>query len=506
MFAPLDYNEVAEACKEMKLDMTIPSKEDFARQHLAEHHLVRFPVDRALMVDGGILDNKPFSHVTKSIERKPARHEVYRVVVFVEPDPEHTVDKPPAHFPHPLSVATKLFKLFRHEPIYDDLERLHDRNSTVNDILKLLEDNQEDARRAAHEAGKAACPELDWPPKPQDAKSWRAATNSYAARTTMSGYAGYVVLKTRRVARDLADLICQAFNYPPPSRQASFIRNLVPAWLEGKRLFLPPKYKEGEGYKLDDEQLAFLRAFDVSFDLRRLRTLTRSTIKAYGTDGRGALNSFKRTLASAIFAYETKRDDLRAAIHNSFGKGVLETAVDTAIENSEINNFIGEHEVALEKTLNNLSERFRNRGKDQNERIESALIKLPEENAKSIMESFVMFPFVDVIVFPLMTVAGVEDLIDIKVMRISPYDIENSGNTYSALGGAQLSGCAGFLDRDIRERDLHRGRLDGARRLLTLIKNAASDEGYDQEKNNKIKDICDTDLERIIKTIDGVSS
>ena len=100
-----------------------------------------------------------------------------------------------------------------------------------------------------------------------------------------------------------------------------------------------------------------------------------------------------------------------------------------------------------------------------------------------VMDAFVMFPFVDVVAFPLMTTAAVEDLIDIQEMRISPYDVEHSANNDAPLGGAALSGFAGFRDRDIREGDLRRGRLDGAQRLVTLIRNAAMDAGSSQEKN-----------------------
>ena len=91
-------------------------------------------------------------------------------------------------------------------------------------------------------------------------------------------------------------------------------------------------------------------------------------------------------------------------------------------------------------------------------------------------------------------------------MRISPYDVEHSANNDAPLGGAALSGFAGFRDRDIREGDLRRGRLDGAQRLVTLIRNAAMDAGNSQEKNKRIKEICATNLERIIKTIDDVAS
>ena len=106
------------------------------------------------MVDGGVLDNKPFTHVTRAIEHKPAEHEIYRVVAYVEPDPEaipeHSGD--PA-IPKPLQVAANLYGLFRHEPIHEDLCRLRDRNEKVADLKALLDANKEHARQAAIHAG-----------------------------------------------------------------------------------------------------------------------------------------------------------------------------------------------------------------------------------------------------------------------------------------------------------------------------------------------------------------
>src|SRR3546814_9600665 len=81
-FAPVSYSEVAEDFRLARPGESVPSLSDFARRHLREHMLSAFPSGQAWMIDGGVLDNKPFSHVARAIEDKPADHQVYRIVVY----------------------------------------------------------------------------------------------------------------------------------------------------------------------------------------------------------------------------------------------------------------------------------------------------------------------------------------------------------------------------------------------------------------------------------------
>src|SRR3546814_18526666 len=106
--APVSHSEVAEDCRLARPGESVPSLSDFARRHLREHMLSAFPSGQAWMIDGGVLDNKPFSHVARAIEDKPADHQVYRIVVYVEPDPETQIDLPPEEVPIPLAILKGL--------------------------------------------------------------------------------------------------------------------------------------------------------------------------------------------------------------------------------------------------------------------------------------------------------------------------------------------------------------------------------------------------------------
>src|SRR5690606_15593098 len=139
-FAPVSYDDLALDFHKARPDDAVPPAGEFYRRHLPEHRLARVPGEarsehgwsrHAWMIDGGLLDNRPFSYVADAIERKPADHEVFRIVMYVEPDPEPDLELSPPDPPPSMAIAKGLFKLFRHEPIYADLARLDERNSKV---------------------------------------------------------------------------------------------------------------------------------------------------------------------------------------------------------------------------------------------------------------------------------------------------------------------------------------------------------------------------------------
>ena len=87
VFAPVGYDAIKASFIRLGRKNAVPGLELFASRHLREHQLAGdgFPPEHAWMIDGGVLDNKPFTHVSQAIERKPAVRQVYRTVVYVDP-------------------------------------------------------------------------------------------------------------------------------------------------------------------------------------------------------------------------------------------------------------------------------------------------------------------------------------------------------------------------------------------------------------------------------------
>ncbi len=503
-FAPVDYGATRRAYANERPGDAIPDVSDFTRKHLPEHGLFGFPSDGAWMVDGGVLDNKPFSHVTRAIERKPAEHEVYRVVIYVEPDPKPTPEPPEdCTIPKPLQVAANLWKLLRHEPIHEDLRLLRHRNARVADIKRFLDANVQSARCSAQEAGRRA--KLRYPPIPAQANLWRRATNSYAAQASLSGYPGYVVLKARSATRVLADAVCRALDYPYDSRHAYFMRQLVSVWIERKGGLVSPKSREDTGYVLNEDQRSLLSAFDIPFRLRRIRALVRATNELYDPTrhserelpvNRAVLDIFKSNLEDVTLAFEALWEDdeaIKNIVIDSLGSDDMLSAIDDTIAANtfEFDAVIDAHGSRIEGGYANLSRHFRDVSDRQDTRVAYAILSLDGDldshSLQHIMETFVTFPFVDLIAFPLMAMADIEDLVEIEVMRMSPLDTERKG--VPPLESVALGAFKGFLDRDARDHDMRLGRIDGADRLIELLVAASGVDRHRPSSANQLRNL-----------------
>lgn len=489
-FPPVSLAAVAVDYRAARPGDAVPAATDFERRHLREHGLAGFSADRAWMIDGGVLDNKPFSYVARAIEDKPADHEVYRVVAYVEPDPEGDVTESQDGRPGAPAMLKHLYTLLRHEPIQGDLRELYARNETVQRIRDIREAGILDAREAARAAGAAAG--LEWPPALADLDDWREATNRAAALSRGAGYAGYVLLKARRAASVAATAICGALGYPYETRHAYFVRRLVRDWLERRGALAAPVYVDGEGYTVPPAQRELLNAFDLPFRLRRLRALVQVVNEGYKRrdpavtpEERRQLDACKQALSDVAFGYEAAFRDaagLSERIIAALGVGdgpTLDRTVGEVVSDpaAAITRFNAE----LGASYGALIAMFADSGNEQNARITEAIGRLPPDVRGKVAEEFVAFPFIDLAIFPMMDTAGIGDLITVEAMRISPRDATFLSDRKDRLMSRELGAFMGFLDRKAREHDVMWGRLDGVERMVGVILAAAfrHDPGFD---------------------------
>lgn len=478
-FPPVTIAEVAADYRTARPGDEAPAPELFERRHLREHRLAGFGAEGAWMIDGGVLDNKPFSYVARAIEDKPADHQVYRVVAYVEPDPEGKVEPSADGRPPALSMLGHLYGLMRHEPIYGDLRELYARNETVQRIRDIRAADMPDAVAAAQAAG--AAEGLTWPPAVADLDRWRAVTNRAAGLARGAGYAGYVVLKARRAASVAATAICGALEYPYDARHGYFVRRLVRDWLGRRGALATPGYVEGEGYALPPAQLELLNAFDVPFRLRRLRALVQVVNRGYAAatpDERRQVDDCKRALSDIAFGYEGAfRDAGRIGariieVLNAGDGATLDRMIGEAA--SDPDAAIARFNAELGRSYEALIEIFAGSGSEQNAQISDAIGRLPARLRDAAGVELASFPFVDLTIFPMMDAAGLGDLITIETMRISPHDASFLSDQPGRLMSRDLGAFKGFLERRAREHDVMWGRLDGADRLVAVILAAAT--------------------------------
>jgi len=105
-------------------------------------------------LDGGVLDNKPFTYTVREIFRRTAERDVERRLFYVEPDPEQFRDVQTVQQPHVVQAALlALVGIPGYESIADDLKLLAERNTKIRTYKRLaeqLEQTGRGPRPAAH--------------------------------------------------------------------------------------------------------------------------------------------------------------------------------------------------------------------------------------------------------------------------------------------------------------------------------------------------------------------
>jgi predicted acylesterase/phospholipase RssA len=95
----------------------------------------------------------------------------------------------------------------------------------------------------------------------------------------------------------------------------------------------------------------------------------------------------------------------------------------------------------------------------------------PPEAARAVLARYLGFPFWDRVAYPFTAYSGTGDLAHVEVMRFSPNDTSSlSGRKAAKLAGTKLGHFGAFFSADGRQRDYVWGRLDGAERVLALLR------------------------------------
>lgn len=105
----------------------------------------------AYYLDGGILDNKPFTHTIRAIFGRTATRPVRRLPYYVEPDPERFAGQVSVEQPNIFrSVLDSLIRIPGYESISGDLEMLRSHNSSVAEFERLMQALEADTEREPH--------------------------------------------------------------------------------------------------------------------------------------------------------------------------------------------------------------------------------------------------------------------------------------------------------------------------------------------------------------------
>jgi len=437
----------------------------------------------AYFVDGGVPDNKPFGHVIAAIKRRGAELEVDRRLLYLEPDPGSVAaGNQRGKSPSPIAtVLASVSGLPRQEPLLDDIQEVSLHNERVRRIADIIESSFESVGRRVAEIVGTDLGRLTADESPEEVARWRDQINAEAKAAAGFAYATYVRTKVSGVAESFARTICRLADFPDLSNQAGFVRNVVRSWAEARLLPLDPSGRRA--FAPDTE--TFLRRFDLAYRARRLRFVTDGLSGWYrdvgkqGYPTRAELNEGKRIL-------EASRGELLDAMD---GHGLLTNLTEDVLAvfaQAPIDAALSAHETPDEYTTQHLADLARledvfgaaleSKLAGTAEQLYRQLFGLsagwaPERRAELLVR-YLGFPFWDLILYPIQSLADAGECDAIDVVRMSPRDaklLPPPDPDKPKLAGFATMHFGAFFDRAGRERDYLWGRLDGAERLIGLL-------------------------------------
>jgi patatin-related protein len=437
----------------------------------------------AYLVDGGVLDNKPFGPVLEAIKERPAATEVERYLVFLEPDPARPAKQGgPLLEPKPIQAALgALSGLPRTEPILDELTDLLKRNEHVRAVRDTIEANwgpvEEKVRDLVGDLGDA--PALD------DARLKEANEKIHEAATSLNAlaYPTYVRLKVRSAIDEFGRAACLVCDYTDESNQAFLVREVVRGWAERRQLF---QHEDA----VSEAQLAFVRDFDLAYTRRRLMFVVAGVSWLYrdldtkaGMPPRTGLDSLKERLYNAVAAIEWLSsgrgfaEEVLGGVRTCFGEERVNEHL--LAHGFEVDEFLDAHGGELDE-LNEalrrfLAEKLRNFTPELYGDLLALTADWPQGETTTkirgdLLIRYLGFPVWDALLYPLQAYTDVNERDAVRVARLSPLDSE----CLKPLGekkvlGADLGHAYAFFSRHARENDYLWGRLDAAERIVRLL-------------------------------------
>lgn len=404
---------------------------------------------RVDLIDGAVLDNRPFGPALAALGGRPAHREVDRRFVYLDPkpgmhDPSPDSDVPPGFF---ATVLRSLADIPRQQPIRDSLsaiEAISTRARRLRHIVTSMIPQVDLAIDAA-----IGMRLLLFSPTMTRLADWRSRMNGEAARQAGFAYGAYGRLKFATVVERLAELIADAGGIEKADVRKTLWRHVREAGIA------EPEQTLGKAGPASAHVL-FLRQFDLEFRIRRLRFLIRRVNMAMaGADERIAatLGHVKAGLYAILGPHVTRAQAgrLDATTRAACANAVADPAAAMAAMADALDL----------KALDDVSD--------------TALVDLlgkglPRRVRREALAAYLGFAFYDIAILPLIADGGVDELDAIKVDRVSPDDclaLASIGGRF--LKGAQFKAFGAFFSRAYREHDYLWGRLHGAERMIDLV-------------------------------------
>jgi len=408
-----------------------------------------------ILIDGSVLANAPFKPAIDALRNRPARREVDRRFVYLDPV-ANVQALPERHRSGTVRLPGFFATIFgamstipREQPIHDDLERIEQRSVGIAQTRRII-----DAIRPEVDAAVEAALETRmrfFRPSAARIGAWRARAHQAAAERAGFTYAGYAQLKLTIIANELAVTLAALGEADEPSdRQqlrAVVGRHLAIAGLEASQAI---------SGSASEALVRFLRDHDLGFRIRRLRFLADRLTETENGDGDSGTPAIE-AMRDAIYGALSRYLDLQITDH--YSPEVIATARQAAQDPEGALAAI-----ATARGLDTLDAAT-------DEAIAEALPLLAKSDRRRLLLAYIGFTFYDLATLSLLHGAAGQEFHTILVDRISPDDCSSirPGGAAAMLKGIELNLFGAFFSRAYRENDYLWGRLHAAERMIDII-------------------------------------
>ena len=431
-----------------------PGRETFLRRLLPGRSSPPDFVGLAL-IDGSVLVNAPFAEAMAVLRDRPAQREVDRRFVYIDPHPDRVGGlrrddpRPPSWF---SVIFGSLSSIPREQPIRDNLDMLATQSremARLRTVVDALRPEVEDAveKLFGHTLF------LDHPTVRRLA-GWRDKAHEAARKQAGFTWHGYVELKFAGIVDALGASIAQA---APGVTQEAAVDHLM-AHLRGQGL---GRLASAQGL-VSPAAVAFLRAHDLSFRIRRLRLLARRLSEDWEDDptiSDPARHAARDAIYRAMSLYFRKEGT------DALGADFPALAERVADDPGAVLDLIAQRRqlVAADMVADAI--------------LAEAMADMPKPLRRKVLLTYLGFPYFDAVTLPLMRGEGLTEFDPVKVDRISPEDCASirAGGAQATLRGVEFYNFGAFFSRAYRENDYLWGRLHGAERMIDLVASALPD-------------------------------
>lgn len=445
-----------------------PGREAFLRRILPASYAGR--ADEAVLIDGAVLSNAPFRQAMSALRNRPARREVDRRFVYIDPVPDgggihfgpRLIPAEGANGPIIPGFFTTLLgataNIPRKQPIRESLETLAGRSERINRMQEIGRNLREEIDATIDDmVGRTW---LLSRPTPKRLASWRQAAQVKAAKAAGFSYSAYGHLKLTNLVDDLVRTAVRL--RPNDGEDHPDIRASLWRAMRGRGLTNLTQARGGlvggglAGGGRVEVGIEFFRAFDVRYRVRRLRFLVRrlaEDIEPRDDVSASAAQLVHDAIFAALALYLEREtaawlgDDVAAAAAHVMD---APDAYLTTLAARQSLTALDEHVDAM---------------------LCDALMALEPEPRRQMLLVYLGFPLFDIATLPLLDGEGLDEFDPIKVDRISPTDADTirKGGAKAMLRGIEFNNFGAFFSRAYRENDYLWGRLHGADRMIEII-------------------------------------